>query len=675
MALLWAGFTRHVWEDYYITYRASKNLATGQGLTFTAGERVHSFTSPLGVLLPAGASWLTGNRSDTAALWIFRVLAAAALGGAVVLARAGLRPAGAAGPLAGALAAGLLLTDAKILDYTINGMETPFLLLFIAWTCWALFTEPPRAWMHLGLAWAGLMWTRPDGFIYVGALAAGALIFRPGPGRWWQRGAELAAFLRAGALTTGLYLPWLLWAWRYYGTPVPHTITAKGFWMPPLAPAVVLDWLQGFPGRMWSDPSILAGIFMPAYSYNTGWPTAASGVAIGLSLTAMLLWLVPRVRWEARVLSFAALVGQFYLHTFVGFPTPWYLPAVAFLSLLALSLTLAQLAAPANAAGLRWGSRVLAGSLLLGAAVLAAATSWQLRCQQSLIEEGQRRQIGVWLKAQAGSVRETVFLEPLGYIGFYSGLKMLDYPGLSAPEVVASRRRVVSRAYPDCWTELIMDLQPDWVVLRGYEREKIMARDPEVLTRYYQLAKIFDVRAQVAAVAFLPGRGYITNDAYFEVYRRKPGLPSGSRLRPITLVDLTVRECFGQPPADNLYTLRLHAPARIVFPVNRNERWLSGGFGFFDGAYTSPPDATDGAEFEITYVSATGESTTLLKRMLDPLLLPGDRGTQLFRVELPAATAAGRVELTISEGEGGNNNFDWTYYRDLLLETPADRPR
>jgi len=74
VALTWVIYTQHAWEDYYITYRAAKNLATGHGLTFTVGQPVHSFTSPLGVLLPAAASLLTGNSSDNAALWIFRVM-------------------------------------------------------------------------------------------------------------------------------------------------------------------------------------------------------------------------------------------------------------------------------------------------------------------------------------------------------------------------------------------------------------------------------------------------------------------------------------------------------------------------------------------------------------------------------------------------------------------------
>src|SRR5690349_8876605 len=72
-ALLFALYTHLAWDDWYITYRASKNLALGNGLTFTPGERVHSFTSPLGTLIPALLSWLTGNVSDDLVLWMFRL--------------------------------------------------------------------------------------------------------------------------------------------------------------------------------------------------------------------------------------------------------------------------------------------------------------------------------------------------------------------------------------------------------------------------------------------------------------------------------------------------------------------------------------------------------------------------------------------------------------------------
>jgi hypothetical protein len=48
VALVFAIYTQHVWEDYWITFRCSRNLATGNGLVYTPGERLHSFTSPLG---------------------------------------------------------------------------------------------------------------------------------------------------------------------------------------------------------------------------------------------------------------------------------------------------------------------------------------------------------------------------------------------------------------------------------------------------------------------------------------------------------------------------------------------------------------------------------------------------------------------------------------------------
>ena len=51
----YALYTDHIWEDFFITFRHSENLARGDGLVYQPGERVHGFTSPLGVLLPAGA--------------------------------------------------------------------------------------------------------------------------------------------------------------------------------------------------------------------------------------------------------------------------------------------------------------------------------------------------------------------------------------------------------------------------------------------------------------------------------------------------------------------------------------------------------------------------------------------------------------------------------------------
>ncbi len=136
-AMGFAAYTHHAWEDYWITFRSSRNLAEGNGLVFQPGERLHTFTSPLGVLLPAAAYLLTFNSSDYAALWIFRGFSSLALGGAALMLYAMARRLRLGGPATVALLA-LVATDAKILDFTINGMETGVLLLFLAWTVFSL---------------------------------------------------------------------------------------------------------------------------------------------------------------------------------------------------------------------------------------------------------------------------------------------------------------------------------------------------------------------------------------------------------------------------------------------------------------------------------------------------------------------------------------------------------
>ena len=86
VSLAFAAFTGHMWEDYFITFRASLNLATGNGLVFQPGERVHTFTSPIGTLLPA--LFALGGGEDVAirALWLLRIASALTLGGALWLA-------------------------------------------------------------------------------------------------------------------------------------------------------------------------------------------------------------------------------------------------------------------------------------------------------------------------------------------------------------------------------------------------------------------------------------------------------------------------------------------------------------------------------------------------------------------------------------------------------------
>jgi hypothetical protein len=533
IAMAFAAYTQHAWEDYYITYRVSKNLATGHGLVYSVGERVHAFTSPLNVLLPAVLSVLTGNTSDPLVLWLFRTVSSALLAGAAVLLYESARN-NALSRLATVVLIGMFAFDAKIVDFSINGQEIGFMMFFLALALDALTVRSDCTVLKLGLAGAGLMWTRPDGFIYLGALGLGFLLFDAGGPIGQTRQGLLKVFLWAGALTTVLYLPWVLWAWHYFGSPIPHTITAKGL-ARHLAPVSPRSWFLAVLSSPIGMLRTSAGsTFLPAYALVFGgwhWTVALYGKA--LACLCVFYWLLPFARPQARAVSFALMLGHFYLSYAASFPFPWYIPSCTILGIFVFAHIVqhvSDLGFSLKDRDERNLRRRLACIRIGAAAVLSAAfllflcTAWQLRVQQREIENGTRKQIGLWLRQQAASPADTVFLEPLGYIGFFSQLKMLDTPGLCAPEVVAAEKKLQTTSL----AEIIAEVQPDWLVLRPAEADPVRKASPRLLTEAYSTVKVFDASERVASHHWLPGRGYLLFDQKFLVFKRNKGHKNNS---------------------------------------------------------------------------------------------------------------------------------------------------
>ena len=527
VALSFALFTHHAWEDYYITYRVSKNLAAGHGLVYTVGEKVQAFTSPINVLLPAGLGIATGNSSDELALMLFRLVSCAVLAGAAVLLFEVARRNGLSS-LSIVVLIGLFGLDAKTVDFSINGQETAFMMFFLALTLHALTVRSRWTVLKLGLAWTGLMWTRPDGFIYFGAVALSFLLFNAGRPIGLSRPGLLKLFLWAAAVAAILYSPWVFWAWHYYGSPIPHTITAKGYVFRVLAPHSG-SWfvnLLTFPFRIPLGDTAADGTFLPTYACDSrGWHWTAFAYSRFLACVCGLYWCVPSSRCSARAASFAFMLGLYYLTHIAAYPAPWYYPNAAILAIFVFAHAVQHGLDLAGSMRQHRGSlsralitivRAVAGSVLAGTFVLTLCSAYQLRVQQREIEEGNRKQIGLWLRQNAASSLDTVLLEPLGYIGFYSQLKMLDWPGLCAPEVVAAEKKLNTA---DMAT-LIQELRPDWLVLRWEEVGAIQEGHPQLLTQVYSSAKVFDVSEHVASYHWLPGRGYLERDQTFVVLRR-----------------------------------------------------------------------------------------------------------------------------------------------------------
>ncbi len=512
VALAFALATERVWEDFYITFKSSKNLVEGRGLVFHAGEKVHTFTSPLGVLLPALCHLLTGGQSDQAAIWLFRVLSSAALAAGVALLY------GAAcrlrwHPAAAGLLVLWLVTDAKSVDFSINGMETGLLLGSLAWILRVMLAPPRRQWLHLGLAWGALMWTRPDGFVYIAALSLGGLIFADTQAANKARLHWVKTCLLAGLVCTALYLPWFLTAWWYYGTPVPHTVTAKGnaagvktLW------GAAQTWLWVHLSWIKSLGSV-DSLFMPSGYFYRGWPDWLLVVMRFVGGSTAVLWLLPRCPREVRVVSFA--FGC--LMTFLGYfpatlPAGWYLPGPAWLALFALGGVLDRLLVKEG--WLRKAVLVGGAAWLALSAGLLVEVARMSKVEQVFVDDGNRREIGLWLK-QNSQPGDSMFMECLGYFGYFSELKTYDFPGMSSPEVVAASKKVGLS-----WPDLIRELRPTWLALRPLEASRIARASPGLLGEEYREVRVFDASPLVERMK-VRGQGLLAFDCTFILFKRQ----------------------------------------------------------------------------------------------------------------------------------------------------------
>ena len=244
------------------------------------------------------------------------------------------------------------------------------------------------------------------------------------------------------------YLPWIIFAWWYYGTPVPHTIQAK---VSHHGAGELPTTLLLYPWRLLFGEVALHDVFMPAYFFFGGWPSVLRWLTRLVALGGALAWLWPQVRTPGRLASLAFGLGGFYVEYIPR--SPWYYPGWEALGFIAWAYLLdASLRRAANPRAAVPAVRIVSAIWVLLQASLLVGVAWQMRTQQAIIEDGHRTAIGRWLRANAAP-GDRVYLEPLGYIGYFSGLKMLDWPGLASPEVVAARRhgsrrlgRVAARA-------------------------------------------------------------------------------------------------------------------------------------------------------------------------------------------------------------------------------------
>lgn len=402
--VLYAFFYARGYDDPYITYHYSANLARGAGFVFNPNERILSTTTPLYTLLLALAGWVNVDIPLTSTLIGCVSLA---VGGWVFwqLGRYWRTP------IVGVL--GLLLYPTHpLLTVTLSNETALCLTLCLLGLMFIVQHRFMLAAFWLALATLA----RHDSVIMVG-LCGLYLLNQHFRNRGLSTGVKRLSFasIVIFALTyVTLLLPWFVFAWVYFGNPLPITLMVK----------------QQQGKMAISDPFLR--VFLAYSNYYVTYPTYwAQSVFM---LIGGVTFIFRRTAW-AWVVAWSAL----YTAAYTALNVPgyfWYFGPVApgLVALVVLGCDCFW----------GWAKRILGaghklrqnGVFLLMVMVLFLP---QLRSAYQLKDLndnrlGLYRKTGEWLRANTPPTASVGTLE-VGIIGYYAQRRLIDFAGLLQPDV------------------------------------------------------------------------------------------------------------------------------------------------------------------------------------------------------------------------------------------------
>lgn len=444
-AAVWILFrvrTGIVLEDALITYRHAENLALGRGFGFNPGEPVLGTTTPLLTLMLAAVAKLAGAGSiplASNALMIAAALGSALLLGGMLL-RSGLSPAFAV------LAVLFVNLNPDMLWSTVGGLETPLVIFLMALGLDGALRE---RWNRAAAAAALLVLARVDGAVWAAILLVAAA-FRL---RWRA--------LRPLAIGVAVLAPWLVFAWRYFGSVVPHTVVAKqaiGFgpgsvkYLPWLLNSLGVSFLGDLTPVEYAVWTLFVaaglGAILADPARRRFWPLAVYPAAFGIAL------------WLGRAPAFE-----------------WYVVPVTWCGLVVGALGSLEWRRMLEAYGAQRGWRrwvpqvIFAGAWIVVALGVAGrdvgAFAYHRANQEN--EDATRRRIGEWLRDHS-KPGATVAMEAIGYEGTFSRRRVIDLAGVVSPEVVRIQRE--SRTNAQAFERVLDRFRPEFLVLRSYEVDR-----------------------------------------------------------------------------------------------------------------------------------------------------------------------------------------------------------
>lgn len=472
----WVGVGR-VWEDALITLAAVENVFRGIGLTQHGGEgHVYSYTSALSVLVPL-LSEAIHRGTGLAAMRVASVLASVAACTYAYLIARRLR----FNPWATAFVLAYLAVDWNQVLYGMAGMETEIAVaLALASAYHLLAGHGARLGFALGLA----LLARPDLLLLIiPALVAVVLSSR------WRA-------LATAAMTAAVVAPWLVFTLVYYGTIVPGTISVKATRYVSIPPFRGFDFTPQVAWVTANVPVNLLGAlqrFVPFYADSAvvGAPLPFRVLALtAVGVVALAVVGVVAYRREAGWLALAACCGLWLIYRVLFLPPfyyDWYVPPFAALVVLLAAGGLTAMAPRAPAVAVALAVILVAGY----AAPLVPLSVISERVQRDI--EGQVRiPLARYLAANVPK-GQPVISESAGYVGYYSGVKLYDYPGLTSP----TSARADARAPGQSSIAYLVDaLRAPWLVLRPFEVVEVRRYYPGTLALYHPIAE-FDANVDL----------------------------------------------------------------------------------------------------------------------------------------------------------------------------------
>lgn len=453
-----------VLDDAYITYRIARNVATGQGFVYNPGERLQSSTTPAyalllstlaraGIDIPSASFVLNALAGALAAMLIFAACRRAT----------GDAPAAFAGALLFAVLPGSVI-------YSIGGMETALFECLIAATCAAFLFR--MDWLVAVLS--GLLpLVRPEGLIISAIVGIGLLVTKRG--RVWPY--ALVALLPL--------VLWLLWATRYFGTFIPHSVSEKQrFFADPRFAAGPLgflrQWIYHYYSLFWANPVNFDGL------RNTKYLAMLAGALPFAAGYAAQLWKSARACPRSLPLVLApGLFAAVCIFGQAGLPFPWYfMPTNAlFAAVSVCGLSgLARAAGsrrrpPAAQAALRWAVPVLAALLALHhlAAHYAFAPRFRPAALFSHIppyREAVYVEAAKWMDSEPGDASEIVLCTEVGAIGYFCRFKVWDQHLTTPPWITERADALVDKYRPRFIT--FMGLYPPVPALASQPAEAVI---------------------------------------------------------------------------------------------------------------------------------------------------------------------------------------------------------